>query len=145
MLPYMIPVVVASMMTNINYPGAIALGETLGLVNEIGIGNIEARIMELGYYCMDEFEKIGGALITHRDAAHRSGIIITRLYADLETDRMILKKLHAQKIFIAQRFTDYVGGFRISCQYFNNEKDIDTLINALKIIIKEIGRAPDYI
>jgi len=127
-----------------NYPGAIALGETLGMVNEIGIENIEARICELGTYCMDEFEKIGGTIITHRDLEHRSGIIITRLYDDLETDKAILKKLHAQKIFIAQRFTDYVGGFRISCQYYNNEKDIDTLISALKEMIKEIGRAPDY-
>jgi len=93
---------------------------------------------------MDEFEKIGGTIITHRDLEHRSGIIITRLYNDLETDKAILKKLHTQKIFIAQRFTDYVGGFCISCQYYNNEKDIDTLISALKEIIKEIGRAPDY-
>lgn len=127
-----------------NYPGVIALGETLGLVNEIGIENIEARIFDLGTYCMDEFEKIGGTIITHRDPEHRSGIIITRLYDDLKTERMILQKLHSQKIFIAQRFTDYVGGYRISCQYYNNEKDIDTLISSIKEIIKEIGRAPDY-
>ena len=43
-----------------------------------------------------------------------------------------------------QRFTDYVGGFRISCQYFNNKKDIDTMIEGMKDLIKEIGREPDY-
>ena len=127
-----------------NYPGAIALGETLGLVNEIGIENIEAKIIENTTYCMDELEKIGATLITHRDLEHRSGIVIARLYDDLAVDRQILKQLHAQKIFIAQRFTDYVGGFRISCHYFNNKKDFDTMISAMKRIIEQIGRVPDY-
>ena len=127
-----------------NYPGAIALGETLGLVNELGVENIEAHIFDISTYCMDEIEKLGGTLITHRDPDHRSGIVIARLYEDLETERWILKQLHARKIFIAQRFTDYVGGFRISCQYFNNKEDIDRMIAGMKELIAEIGRQPDY-
>ena len=127
-----------------NYTGAIALGEYLALVNEIGIENIEKRVREIAVYCMDRIEEIGGTLITHRDPGHFGGIVIARLYDDLDVDRMILKKLHARRIFIAQRFTDFIGGFRISCQYFNNEKDIDTMIDAMKELIKEIGREPDY-
>ena len=127
-----------------NYTGAIALGESLALVNEIGIENIEKRVREIAVYCMDRIEEIGGTLITHRDPGHFGGIVIARLYDDLDVDRMILKKLHARRIFIAQRFTDFIGGFRISCQYFNNEKDIDTMIDAMKELIKEIGREPDY-
>lgn len=123
-----------------NYTGAIALGESLALVNEIGIENIEKRVREIAVYCMDRIEEIGGTLITHRDPGHFGGIVIARLYDDLDVDRMILKKLHARRIFIAQRFTDFIGGFRISCQYFNNEKDIDTMIDAMKELIKEIGR-----
>ena len=127
-----------------NYTGAIALGESLALVNEIGIENIEKRVREIAVYCMDRIEEIGGTRITHRDPGHFGGIGIARLYDDLDVDRMILKKLHARRIFIAQRFTDFIGGFRISCQYFNNEKDIDTMIDAMKELIKEIGREPDY-
>lgn len=127
-----------------NYTGAIALGESLALVNEIGIEKIEKRVREIAVYCMDRIEEIGGTLITHRDPGHFGGIVIARLYDDLDVDRMILKKLHARRIFIAQRFTDFIGGFRISCQYFNNEKDIDTMIDAMKELIKEIGREPDY-
>ena len=127
-----------------NYTGAIALGESLALVNEIGIENIEKRVREIAVYCMDRIEEIGGTLITHRDPGHFGGIVIARLYDDLDVDRMILKKLHARRIFIAQRFTDFIGGFRISCQYFNNEKDIDTMIDAMKELIKQIGREPDY-
>ena len=119
-------------------------GETLGLVNELGVENIEARILEISTYCMDELERIGGTLITHRDLDHRSGIVIARLYEDLETERQILKELHTRKIFIAQRFTDYVGGFRISCQYFNNREDIDRMIEAMEDLIAKTDRKPDY-
>lgn len=127
-----------------NYPGAASLGESLGLVNEIGIENIEARVREIATYCMDRLEEIGGTLITHRDPGHFGGIVIARLYKDMDVDRMVHKKLQDRRIFIAMRFTDYIGGFRISCQYFNNKKDIDTMIEAMKEIIKEIGREPDY-
>ena len=92
-----------------NYTGAIALGESLALVNEIGIENIEKRVREIAVYCMDRIEEIGGTLITHRDPGHFGGIVIARLDDDLDVDRMILKKLHARRIFIAQRFTDFIG------------------------------------
>lgn len=127
-----------------NYAGAIALGESLGLVNEIGIENIQQRVWEIGEYCMDRWEEIGGTVITHRDPGRRGGIIITRLYQDVEQDRAILRELHSRQIFIAQRFTDHVGGFRISCSWVNNREDIDNMIEAVKEIIASIGRAPDY-
>lgn len=127
-----------------NYPGAIALGESLGLVNEIGIENIQEHVWELGEYCMDQIEAIGGTVITHRDPKRRAGIIIARLYKDPEFDRMIMRELHARKIFVAQRFTDNVGGFRISCQWFNLKEDIDAMIQGMKDIIALVGREPDY-
>lgn len=127
-----------------NYTGALALGESLQLVNEIGIDNIEAHVHELSNYCMDRMEEIGGTLITKREGNHFGGIVIARLYDDLDTDRVIQKALQDQKIFIALRFTDFIGGFRISCQYFNNKKDIDVMINAMKEQIAKIGRQPDY-
>lgn len=127
-----------------NYPGAVALGESLALVNEIGIENIQAHVEKLSAYCMEQLESIGATIITHKDPGRRAGIVIARIYEDLDIERAILKKLHAQNIFVAHRFTDHVGGFRISCQYFNNCKDIDTLTAALKELIREVGRAPDY-
>lgn len=126
-----------------NYPGAIALGESLGLVNELGIKNIEEHVLDLGDYCMKKMEELGGTIITHKERDRRAGIVIFRLYNDTKKDLEILKKLHAKRVLIAQRFTDYVGGFRVSCQYYNMEKDIDALADTLKPIIAEMGK-PDY-
>jgi len=101
-------------------------------------------VAELSAYCMEQLESIGTTIITHKDPGRRAGIVIARIFEDLDTERAILRQLHARKIFVAHRFTDYVGGFRISCQYFNNHQDIDNLVSALKALIKEVGRQPDY-
>lgn len=126
-----------------NYAGAIMLGESLALVNEIGIDKIQNRILDLSDYCMKYIKEVGGTSITTEDRNHKAGIVIFRLYEDLAKDREVLRRLHAKRIFIAQRFTDFVGGFRVSCQYFNNEADFDTLFSEIKNIIKDLG-TPDY-
>ena len=126
-----------------NYPGCIALGESLGLVNELGIKNVEEHVLDVGDYCIQKMEELGGTIITHKERERRAGIVIFRLYQDTKKDLGILRRLHSQRILIAQRFTDYVGGFRVSCQYYNLKRDIDALAAALKPIIAESGK-PDY-
>ena len=55
-----------------------------------------------------------------------------------------MRALHARRIFVAQRFTDGVGGFRISCQWYNLKEDIDAMIAGMEDIIDLIGKRPDY-
>ena len=127
-----------------NYPGAIALGETLGLINELGIENIESRIKEIVAYLKKGWTDLGGTVISDYAPENTSAIFIGRLYQDLDTERMIMNKLLERNIFISLRFTNWHGGFRVSCHYFNNEADIDTLLSAIRELIVEIGRAPDF-
>ena len=54
------------------------------------------------------------------------------------------EKAAMAQVFIAQRFTDNVGGFRISCNWFNTKEDIDAMISAMKSVIALIGKEPDY-
>ncbi|MCJ7837518.1 aminotransferase class V-fold PLP-dependent enzyme [Cuneatibacter sp. NSJ-177] len=127
-----------------NYPGAVALGETLGLINELGIENVEKKVMENVRLCIDGFRSVGGTLITHDEPEHLSAIVVGRLYQDLETERLVMNRLLERKIFISLRFTNWMGGFRVSCHYFNNKKDFDVLFQAIREIIAEIGREPDF-
>ena len=127
-----------------NYPGAVALGETLGLVNELGIENIERRIKELIAYLNKGWKELGGTVVSDYTDDHVSAIFIGRLYADLDTERMVMNKLLERNIFISLRFTNWHGGFRVSCHYFNNEKDIDALLTAIRELITEIGHEPDF-
>ena len=111
-----------------------------------GVGAVEAALaMEFDVILLDiEMETIqagiDAAAAIHPQKPEAKIIYLTAH----DTDRMILKKLHARKIFIAQRFTDHVGGFRISCSWVNNREDIDNMIEAVKEIIASIGKAPDY-
>lgn len=46
---------------------------------------------------------------------------------------MVLKPPRPQILYCPARFTDYVGGFRISCRYFsNNHADIDAMAAAMR-------------
>ncbi len=125
-----------------NYPGAIALGESLGLVNEIGIDNIEKHVFQLTEYAMDRLREVGATLVTHPDEKHRSGIVIFRFYRSMEEERKLLEEFHKNDVYVAMRFTSNIGGLRISCQYYNLEEDIDRLID----VLRKAGarKKPDY-
>ncbi len=125
-----------------NYLGAVALGQSLKLVNDIGIQNIQAHAVKLTDCLMDELEKIGATLITHRDPEHRSGIVVFRFYNTLAEENKLLDYLHIHKVYVAMRFTSGIGGIRVSCHYFNTRSDVDHLITVLKQARKK--KAPDY-
>lgn len=127
-----------------NYLGAIALGESLELINELDIKNIENHNIELADYCVNELEKIGATIITHTkvDRKHRSSLVNFRFYQDMNEENQLLNELHNRGIYLAMRFTSNIGGMRVSCHYFNNKKDIDHLVSVLKDIAKT--KAPDF-
>ena len=125
-----------------NYLGAIALGESLKIVNAIGIGEIEKHAVELTDYLMDELESVGAFLVTHRDLEHRSGMVVFRFYDRLEEENELLRRLHVNGVYVAMRFTSNIGGIRVSCHYFNNQADVDHLIAELRKAREE--KPPDF-
>ena len=125
-----------------NYPGAIALGESLELVNEIGIENIEKHVFELTEYAMNRLKEVGATLITYPDKKHRAGIVIFRFYNSMKEEEKLLEDLHQNGVYVAMRFTSNTGGIRVSCHYYNTKGDIDKLIEVLKK--KAEVKRPDY-
>ncbi len=127
-----------------NYPGAIALGESLQIVNELGIRNVEQHNIDLADYCAQRLREVGATLITHTDVPreNRSSMIVFRFYKDLSEEMKLLEELHREGVYVAMRFTSYVGGIRVSCHYFNNEQDVDHLV----LCLGRAGakKAPDY-
>ena len=121
-----------------NYAGAISLGESIGLVNEIGIDIIQKHVFDLTEYCLDGLEKLELKLTTHRDPEHRSGIVVFRAFDTLKEDEKLLKFLLGKKIFLAMRYTNHIGGIRVSCQYYNTKKDLDCLFAAIKEYLDNI-------
>ncbi len=117
-----------------NYPGAVALGESLALLNELGIGNVERHNLALAQYCADALRGVGATVVTHMDAPerNRSAIVVFRFYRDMDEELRLLDEIHRQGVYVAMRFTSGIGGMRVSCHYFNTREDVDRLAEVLR-------------
>lgn len=125
-----------------NYLGTIALAQCLSLVNELGIKNIEQHIFQLTEYLISGLCGIGAHVVTPLDPEARSGIVSFRFYDSLEEDERLFQSLLKNRIYLSMRFTSNVGGIRVSCHFYNDNKDIDRLLDELKKAAAV--KKPDY-
>lgn len=110
-----------------NRLGMAALATSLGLIEEIGIGAIEARGTALGNYLYDGLaRKEGVQIVSAADPVHRGAVIVFTL-GSRERDAAMAQQLEEQGIMIALRPL----GMRASPHFYNTEADIDRLLAAL--------------
>lgn len=67
-----------------NYIGAIGLGKSISLINQLGIQSIESRIRELSNLLHQELNKLNVCKITQEDEASQSGITVFSFYNNAE-------------------------------------------------------------
>ncbi len=116
-----------------NYPGAVGLGASLALVNEIGAAQVEQRVLGLAALVREELEAAGA----RRSSAARSrrrarGSRRSRSPATPTEDEALLQRLLEQRIYASRRYTSRVGGIRVSTHYFNDEGDVERLAAAVR-------------
>jgi selenocysteine lyase/cysteine desulfurase len=124
-----------------NYPGVIGLAASLAYINRLGIKNIQAHIFKLTNYLVEGLRKRKATILSPLGEECRSGIITFRLFDDPHLDAQLEQRLLADRIYVATRYTSHVGGTRVSVHFFNNDDDIDSLLQAidhnLKVMRKE--------
>jgi cysteine desulfurase/selenocysteine lyase len=113
-----------------NNAGFLAFGASLELLSELGIGNIAASVIDITDKACERLAKIGAKVVSdrrmdHRGGEQRSGIVSFELPG---RDPMALKK-HAKDQDVI--FGCRAGRLRISPHAYNNEADLDRLIEAL--------------
>ena len=113
-----------------NFPGAVALTATARLAMRIGIGEIAAYSLALGDRLIEGLDRRGLEVVSPRDPGARSGIV-TFNTGSAEANVATMEHLLACGIGVSVRYTSGVGGIRVSCHYFNDTEDIDTLLDAL--------------
>ncbi len=113
-----------------NYPGAIALGKSLEVVNEYGIEAAAEHIWNLGDRLIEGLKRLDVHLETPFDRDRRAGII-SFSFESRSRDTACLDHLLDRKIYVAQRYTSKAGGIRVSVHYFNNENEIDQLLEGV--------------
>jgi len=113
-----------------NNAGMLALGASLRLLTELGIENIAASILDITERACERLGEIGAKIVSdrrpdHRGGEQRSGIVAFELPG---RDPMAVKR-HAMRQQVV--FGCRAGRLRISPHAYNNEEDIDRLVDAL--------------
>jgi selenocysteine lyase/cysteine desulfurase len=107
-----------------HYAGIFALGASVDLIAGVGIENVEARALALNRYLTDRLIDSGWEVLSPiRDERTRSA---ETLVAAADPAQLV-SKLARQKIIV----TEKPQGIRVATDFFNNEADIDHLLQAL--------------
>jgi len=107
-----------------HFAGIFSLDASIELMQSIGMPNIEARALELNRMLTAKLNEIGWRVLSPlQDEKFRSAETLVAA----ENPAEVVKKLASEKIFV----TEKPQGFRVATAFFNNEDDIQALIEAL--------------
>lgn len=113
-----------------NYAGAIGLAASLRMIQSIGLECIAEHVHGLTERLIAGLDRLGLQVVTSRERGRRAGIVTFTL-GSAERDVALMERLLEQRILVAVRYTSRVGGVRVSCHFYNNEVDIERLLEAL--------------
>jgi selenocysteine lyase/cysteine desulfurase len=113
-----------------NNAGMLAFGASLRMLQDLGAANTAAAVLDITDRACERLVKIGATIVSDRDPNHRngeqrSGIVSFELPGH---DPMALKRHGMKKDVI---FGCRAGRLRISPHAYNNEEDLDRLVEAL--------------
>jgi selenocysteine lyase/cysteine desulfurase len=111
----------------LNVAGVTALGASMELLLEIGIGAIGPRVLELTDYLCDAAERAGLTVFSSRQAADKSGIV-SLVPASGEV-RGLVRRCREQGIVINQR----AGRLRVSPHFYNTIEELDRMLAVINV------------
>ena len=108
-----------------HFAGIFALGASIEMMQSIGVANIEARALELNRRLTERLGEIGWKVLSPlTDEHYRSAETLVAA----ENPAQLVSALAERKIVV----TEKPQGFRVATDFFNNEADIEALIDALQ-------------
>jgi selenocysteine lyase/cysteine desulfurase len=122
-----------------NYPGAIGLAESVGLLNEIGIDAIGEHVLSLTDHLIAALHQAKIKVVTPEERRYRSGIVTFSLDTPAENAALI-EFLRERKVLVSLRYTSDVGGVRVGCHLFNNTADLERLVEHTVTFLRQQGR-----
>lgn len=107
-----------------HFAGIFSLGASVDLITEIGIANIQARVLELNRYLTSRLMESGWNILSPPGSdGMRSGETLIEVERSSEVMRHLLEK----GILV----TEKPEGIRVATHLFNNEDEIERLITGL--------------
>jgi cysteine desulfurase/selenocysteine lyase len=109
-----------------NTAGLIALGASLELLNRFGIQAVARRVLEITDLACGRLEEIGAVIRSDRRQPHKSGIVAFELPG--RDPQVLRRQCLAHDVVLSCRG----GRLRISPHAYNDDSDIQRLIEALR-------------
>ena len=107
-----------------HFAGIFALGASVEMMLGIGLREIEGRVLELNRYLTKRLAEEGLKVLSPLDVeSHRSAETLV----STDEPSKAVSSLAAKKIFV----TEKPQGFRVATDFFNDEADIERLIESL--------------
>lgn len=111
-----------------NCVGLMALGASLELLASFGFEAIAARVLELTDSACQRLVAAGARILSNREGHHRSGIV-TFVLPGIDPQQVRHHCLERDIVLSCRG-----GGLRISPHAYNNEADLDRLIEAVESV-----------
>jgi selenocysteine lyase/cysteine desulfurase len=108
-----------------NLLGLCALAESLKLIDELGIKNVEKRVLAITDYLCERLELRGFEIFSSRREGEKSGIVSFHVKGR-NADR-VREELRKKGIIVSAR----EGRLRASPHYYNSLEEVDSFVKAL--------------
>jgi cysteine desulfurase/selenocysteine lyase len=110
-----------------HFAGMFALGASVDLISSVGIKNIQERALSLNRFLTDKLIDAGWKILSPiAENSTRSAETLV----SFENPAVVVGKLTEQKIIVTKK----PQGIRVATHFFNNEKDIQRLVDELSQI-----------
>ncbi len=115
-----------------NFMGIVGLSESVRLLLEIGLGNIEKKILALGEHLVNGLEELGLTLVNSRNKKHWAGIYTFKARRPED----LFEYLKKNRVVCSLRN----GLLRISPHFYNTLEEIETVISLIDRYYRSEGR-----
>jgi cysteine desulfurase/selenocysteine lyase len=110
-----------------HFAGIFALGASVEMMRSIGLTQIEERALQLNRYLTNRLAESGWKVLSPLgDESYRSAETLVAA----EKPGEVVSLLAGKKVLV----TEKPQGFRVSTDFFNDEGDVDSLTEALKMV-----------
>ena len=107
-----------------HFAGIFSLGASADLIAELGISNIQSRVLELNRYLTSRLVEDGWKILSpSQNESTRSAETLV----EAEKPAEIVRHLRQRGVIV----TEKPQGIRVATHFFNNEDDIDKLVAAM--------------
>jgi selenocysteine lyase/cysteine desulfurase len=104
-----------------HFAGIFSLGASVDLISDVGIANIQARVLELSSYLASRLAESGWKVLSPRK---NEGARSAETLIQVEKPSKVVHHLFRRGVVV----TEKPHGIRVATHFFNNEDDIERLI-----------------